>query len=190
MISFAKIRKKNEKSILFPNFVNLRHLRIDSMEIKNIEIFLTEYETIEELSADDRKLIREAINATQNSYAPYSHFQVGAAALLQNGKIIIGTNQENAAYPSGLCAERTTVFYANSRYPDQAITTLAIAASNEKGLTPMPISPCGACRQVLIESEERYQHPIRLILYGTKKIYSIENSRTLLPLAFIDKSME
>lgn len=190
MISFAKIRKKNEKSILFPNFVNRHHILMDPMKIKNIEFFLTEYETIEELNANDQRLTREAINATQNSYAPYSHFQVGAAVLLQNGKIISGTNQENAAYPSGLCAERTAVFYANSQYPDQAITTLAIAASNEKGLTPMPISPCGACRQVLIESEERYQHPIRLILYGTKKIYSIKNSQILLPLSFVDKSME
>ena len=103
------------------------------------------YEELEEL---DRKLIDAAKEATNRSYAPYSHFSVGAAALLANGTIVTGSNQENAAYPSGTCAERTTLFYANSQYPDQPVMTLAIAARSESGYLESPIPPCGACRQV------------------------------------------
>ena len=104
-----------------------------------------------ELNETDRRLTDAAREATSRSYSPYSHFAVGAAALLENGTIVTGSNQENAAYPSGTCAERTTVFYANSQYPDQPILTLAIAARNEAGFLEQPISPCGACRQMLYE---------------------------------------
>ena len=104
----------------------------------------------DELTEKDRKLIDAACEATKRSYAPYSHFAVGAAALLENDIVITGTNQENAAYPSGLCAERTTLFYANSQYPDQAVKTLAIAARTGNGFLDTPIPPCGACRQVLL----------------------------------------
>ena len=103
----------------------------------------------DELNDTDRALLDDAIEATRRSYAPYSHFSVGAAALLANGVVVTGTNQENAAYPSGLCAERTTLFYANSQYPDQAVVTLAIAARTEKDFIDTPIPPCGACRQVI-----------------------------------------
>lgn len=138
----------------------------------------------DELNEEDRRLIEQAKKATQRSYAPYSRFSVGAAALLANGEIVTGSNQENAASPSGLCAERTTLFYANSRYPDQAVKTLAIAARNASGFTGKPISPCGACRQVLLETERRHGSPIRILLYGTTEIYQTNGIDNLLPLSF------
>ena len=139
------------------------------------------YEELEEL---DRKLIDAAKEATNRSYAPYSHFSVGAAALLANGTIVTGSNQENAAYPSGTCAERTTLFYANSQYPDQPVMTLAIAARSESGYLESPIPPCGACRQVLLETEQRYQQPMRILLYSLNDIYVIEGTKVLRPLSF------
>lgn len=129
----------------------------------------------DELNDTDRALLDDAIEATRRSYAPYSHFSVGAAALLANGVVVTGTNQENAAYPSGLCAERTTLFYANSQYPDQAVMTLAIAARTEKDFIDTPIPPCGACRQVILETEKRYKQPIRILLYGKKCIYEVQS---------------
>lgn len=143
-----------------------------------------EARSYDELTEEDRKLIDAAREATQRSYAPYSHFSVGAAARLENDVIITGTNQENAAYPSGLCAERTTLFYANSQYPDQAVKTLAIAARTEKDFLDTPIPPCGACRQVLLETEKRYGKPMRILLYSKGDIYIIEGIGSLLPLSF------
>lgn len=143
-----------------------------------------------ELDEEDRKLIDLAKDATRRSYAPYSKFSVGAAALLANGEIVTGTNQENAAYPSGLCAERTTLFYANSQYPDQAVKTLAIAARTENDFLDSPIPPCGACRQVILETEKRYNQPIRILLYGKENIYLVEGIEDLLPLSFSKKDME
>ena len=144
----------------------------------------------DELNADDQKLIKTAMEATARSYAPYSHFSVGAAALLNNGTIVTGTNQENAAYPSGLCAERTTLFYANSQYPDQAVKALAVAAKTEKGVIQTPIPPCGACRQVILETEKRYGQPIRILLYGKECIYEVKSISDLLPLSFDASAME
>ncbi len=144
----------------------------------------------EELNDEDCKLIDAAREATRRSYSPYSHFSVGAAVRLANGLIVSGSNQENAAYPSGLCAERTTLFYANSRYPDQSVEALAIAARDELGeFTKRPISPCGACRQVMLETEQRYKQPIRLLLYGTEGIYELSEAKALLPLSFEASSM-
>ena len=140
--------------------------------------------TYKELNEEDRQLIDQAKLATTRSYAPYSHFSVGAAALLENNVIVTGTNQENAAYPSGLCAERTTLFYANSQYPDQAVKTLAIAARTENGFLETPIPPCGSCRQVLMETEQRFNHPMRILLYGEKEIFIIHGTKDLLPLSF------
>lgn len=128
-----------------------------------------------ELSDADRQLMDAAREATQRSYAPYSHFSVGAAARLANGTVVTGTNQENAAYPSGLCAERTTLFYANSQYPDQAVETLAIAARNERDFLDDPIPPCGACRQVMLETEKRFKQPMRILLFGKKGIYEMKS---------------
>lgn len=144
----------------------------------------------EELTKADQTLLKSAMEATSRSYAPYSRFSVGAAALLGNGTVVTGTNQENAAYPSGLCAERTTLFYANSQYPDQPVTTLAIAARTEKDFIEMPIPPCGACRQVILETEKRYKQPIRILLYGKECIYEIKNIGDLLPLSFDASAME
>jgi len=109
---------------------------------------------------------------------------VGAAVLLENGEIITGNNQENAAYPSGLCAERTAMFYANANYPDVAVTTLAVAAQNAGGFLKDPIAPCGSCRQVLLETEQRYGKKLRVLLYGASEIAILETVKDLLPLSF------
>ena len=141
----------------------------------------------EELSEPEQLLVEAAIEATKRSYSPYSHFSVGAALLLENGKTVIGCNQENAAFPAGLCAERTAIFAAGAQYPDVPVTMLAIAARNSKGeLTDEPISPCGTCRQVMIETETRFKHPIRILLYGRKCIYVLEGIKQLMPLSFTE----
>lgn len=144
----------------------------------------------DELNKSDQALMTNAIEATNRSYAPYSKFSVGAAALLADGTIVTGTNQENAAYPSGLCAERTTLFYANSQYPEQPVMTLAIAARTEKDFIDIPIPPCGACRQVILETEKRYKQPIRILLYGKKAIYEVSSIGALLPLSFDASAMK
>ena len=139
----------------------------------------------EELSSDDRMLVDAAREATARSYAPYSGFSVGAAVRLANGEVVTGNNQENAAYPSGICAERTTLFWANARYPDAAVEAMAIAARNANGELPVPIPPCGACRQVMLEVERRYNRAMRIILYGARESYIIEDGvKALLPLCF------
>jgi len=140
---------------------------------------------IDELTAEERHLVELAIEATGRSYAPYSKFHVGAAVRLDNGAEIIGCNQENAAYPSGLCAERTALFSAGAQYPDVAVNTLAIAARGTDGeLLEEPVAPCGSCRQVIIESETRAKHPIRILLYGRKRIFIIDGIRKLMPITF------
>lgn len=139
----------------------------------------------DELCETDRKLVDAAKESTQSSYAPYSQFQVGAAALLSDGTIVSGSNQENAAYPSGLCAERTTLFFANAAHPDKAVEALAVAAYTNGKFTNVPVPPCGACRQVMLEVEQRYHQPIRILLYGTEGTYVVEGGiRELLPLIF------
>ena len=141
--------------------------------------------TADELSPADREIVDAARAATANSYAVYSHFNVGAAVRLSDGTIVCGTNQENAAYPSGLCAERTTLFWANSQYPTLAVEAIAIAARTEQGELDRPIPPCGACRQVILETEKRFDKAMRIILYGAKECYIIEDGiKALLPLSF------
>ena len=162
---------------------------LNTMKEIKLEINI-EARNYDELTEEDRKLVDAACEATQRSYAPYSHFSVGAAALLENGVVVTGTNQENAAYPSGLCAERTTLFYANSQYPDQPVVTLAIAARTEKDFIDHPIPPCGACRQVILETEKRYKQPIRILLYGKECIYEVKSIGDLLPLSFDASAME
>lgn len=140
---------------------------------------------MEELSSEERHLIELAIEATSRSYAPYSKFHVGAAVRLDNGVEIIGCNQENAAYPSGLCAERTALFSAGAQFPDVPVRMLSIAARGTDGeLVEEPVGPCGSCRQVIIESETRAKAPIRILLYGRKCVYVIEGVRELMPLTF------
>jgi len=143
----------------------------------------------DEASESIKKLIDGAKSATQRAYAPYSGFNVGAAALLANGEIISGNNQENAAYPSGLCAERVTLFAANSRYPDTAVEAIAIAAFHDGEFTDTPCCPCGGCRQVIVEVENRYDKPIKVIMYGKSKVYEVESIKALLPLSFGKESL-
>lgn len=156
-------------------------------EIK-IEVDIKELH-IDELTDTERLLRESAIEATQKSYAPYSRFCVGAAALLVNGEIVTGNNQENAAYPSGLCAERVALFYASSQYPDVAVDTLAIAAVTQGTITEA-ISPCGGCRQVLLETEERGNRPMRILLCGKDKVLVLTSAADLLPLSFGTKDLK
>ena len=148
-----------------------------------------EFRSMDELSKEEQELVSAAIKATDNAYARYSNFKVGAALRLEDGRIVIGANQENAAFPSGLCAERSAIFAAQSHYPDQPIIMLAIAAKNENGILKDPVTPCGACRQVILEMEDRYQRPVRILLYGTNGVYCIRSIKDLLPLSFVDSSM-
>ena len=139
----------------------------------------------DELTEQDRQLIDAAKDAAQRSYAPYSQFHVGAAAMLADGTIVSGNNQENAAYPSGMCAERTTLFYAGATHPNTPVVALSIAACTDGAFTSKPIAPCGACRQVMLEVESRHHRPIRTLLYGTDGIILIEGGTAeLLPLTF------
>ncbi len=145
----------------------------------------------DELDEQDRMLIDKAKEMTRHSYAPFSHFSVGAAARLGNGIVVTGSNQENVAFPSGLCAERTALFYANSQYPDVPVLTLAIAARNaDGGFTAGPATPCGACRQVMAEVQKRNGKPLRVLLYGTEGTYCIDNVDHLLPLSFSADNMK
>lgn len=138
----------------------------------------------EELTGDEKKLIDAAKIASGSAYAPYSGFRVGAALLLADGEIITGNNQENAAYPSGLCAERVTLFYANASHPDVPVVMMAVAAQTGGAFTDECIAPCSACRQVILESENRYEQPVRILLYGEKEIYIIDSVKDLIPLSF------
>lgn len=135
-------------------------------------------------------LLDAARDAAHKAYAPYSRFRVGAAALLDNGEVVMGSNQENAAYPSGLCAERVAVFYANSRFPDAKILRLLIYAETDKGPVLTPIAPCGACRQVLLEKESAQGSPISVSLAGAAELYTVHSVERLLPLSFLPKSLE
>ena len=140
---------------------------------------------IDELPARERGLVDAARQATFRSYSHYSHFSVGAAILLDNGEIVTGSNQENAAYPSSLCAERTACYYAHSRWPEAGFTAIAIAARGTDGKeTAEPVSPCGACRQALLEYETLAGHDVRVILAGRDKVYILPSVRSTLPLAF------
>lgn len=149
--------------------------------------------SLEELDALDRRLVETAKEATGRAYAPFSKYHVGAAILLDNGKIVEGSNQENAAYPSGTCAERTAAFYASSVNPGIAFKKIAIASwmdpgkdkDHEEGFQKHPVSPCGGCRQALLEYEHLYGD-IEVLLYGREKIYILPSVKSLLPLAFTD----
>lgn len=159
--------------------------------MKKIDISITiNFCQDDELEPSDRELVERAKDATLNSYSPYSHFAVGAAIRLSDGSITIGANQENASFPNGLCAERSAIFAAQAQHPDLAITTIAIAARNQNGLMPDPVVPCGACRQVMTEIEDRYKRPLRILLYGTKGVYVIGTVKDILPLSFIGDSMK
>lgn len=159
--------------------------------MKEITITIpVEHYQLDELAPNDRELVDRALRATDNAYAPYSNFYVGAALRLADNTIVIGANQENAAFPSGLCAERTAIFAAQANHPDQPVLTLAIVARNQNGLLDEPVSPCGACRQVILGIEDRYKQPIRVLLYGKKGVYCLRSAKDLLPFSFVDDSMK
>ena len=149
------------------------------------------YDSIDALSKEDALLLNEAKQATQSAYTPYSNFQVGAMARLANGKTVAGSNQENASYPVGLCAERVLLSAVSSLYPGIPIDTIAISYHNDNGSSNRPISPCGICRQSLAEYESRFQQPIRLILAGMEgKVFIIPKAGLLLPLQFSGEDMK
>ena len=153
----------------------------------NITTKITVY-SYEECTEIEKKLIDAAKEATSNAYAPYSNFSVGAALLLENGKIITGNNQENAAYPSGLCAERTAVFYANAQFPNQKIEAMAIAAFYDGDFTLDTIAPCGSCRQVFLEVESRFKSDVKIMMYNRKnEVYVAPSMNSLMPLSFDEK---
>ena len=154
------------------------------MTNKEIKIAYIEYESLDQLDADDRKTADAAVEAISLSYAPYSRFNVGAAVMFEDGEIVKGANQENAAYPSGLCAERTALFYASASRPDKAMKILAIAARQEGKLCDSPATPCGACRQVMAQYQTKSGRPMAVILVGAKKNWKFEKVDDLLPLIF------
>ena len=148
-------------------------------------------DSAQELNEQDRQLLKEARAVTVHAYAPYSHFRVGAAARLANGEIVTGTNQENASFPAGICAERTLLSTAASLFPGVGVDTLAISYFNENGPSDRPISPCGICRQSLLEMEQRTGKAIRLIMGGQDgSIYIIPSAGDLLPLAFTGEELK
>ncbi|MET6998345.1 cytidine deaminase [Chitinophaga defluvii] len=148
------------------------------------------YDDQTSLSAADAALLQIARDVTQHAYAPYSHFRVGAAARLVNGETITGTNQENASFPVGICAERVALSTASSLYPEVAIDTIAISYHNLEGESNKPISPCGICRQTLAEYEQRLHRPIRLVLGGLQgKVFVLQTASHLLPLSFSSNDM-
>lgn len=154
------------------------------MTKKEIKIAYLEYNSIDELNATDKDLAQAAISATASAYAPYSKFNVGAAVLFDDGEIVKGSNQENAAYPSGICAERTALFYASASRPNKAMAALAIAASHQGELLETPVTPCGACRQVMAQYQLKSGIPMRILLVGAHKIWEFEKVDDLLPFIF------
>jgi len=143
------------------------------------------FDNLEELPADVQDLIAKAVAIRKKAYAPYSKFRVGAAILLDNGQIVLGSNQENAAYPSGLCAERTAIFYTGANYPDAKILKMAISAASDTNPTLSPIPPCGACRQSIAEYEFKQDQPIEMYFMGESgDIFKSDSLKNLLPITF------
>ena len=158
------------------------------MTEKKIEINVEEL-SLDELPLDQQELVRKAYEATDNSYAKYSNFNVGAAIRLGDGSIVVGANQENAAFPVSLCAERTAIYAAQANHPELPITQIAITAKNLNGFLANPVTPCGSCRQVMLEMEDRYKNNMTVLLCGTSKIYRLASAKDLLPLCFVDADM-
>lgn len=154
------------------------------MTKKEIKIAYAEYESADSLECCDRELAEAAVKASRGSYAPYSGFNVGAAVRLESGRIITGANQENAAYPSGLCAERTAMFYASAAFPDEAMVSIAIAGSLNGELCGSPATPCGACRQVMAEYQKKGGRNMSVIMVGKDRIWKFDRVDDILPLIF------
>ena len=157
-----------------------------SMEIQNL-LSTIQVCSLEELSAEEQNAIQLALEGTNRSYTPYSKFHVGAGVVLNNGQEFVGCNQENAAFPAGICAERSALFAAGAQFPQEPVKILAIAARGTDGeLTTEPVSPCGTCRQVIIETETRFHQQLIILLYGKRCIYRVEGIRQLKPLSFTE----
>lgn len=154
-----------------------------------VKVEITESVSGMNMTKSEDELISACIKAADNAWAPYSGFKVGAAVLLENGEIISGSNQENAAYPSGLCAERVAIFTAHNAFPNKKIVMLAVCAKKNGKLLPQPVAPCGSCRQVIAESNQRFGSAMKLIMHGSEKTLAIEDSNQLLPLAFNSGSL-
>ena len=149
------------------------------------------YESENDLPGEENKLLQKAKEALKNAHAPYSGFFVGAAVLLENGEIVLGNNQENAAYPSGLCAERVTIFSASSNFSSIPFKTLAISCKSVQTIIEGPVTPCGACRQVIAEYETKFNKPIRIIMQGKNgNVYAVNSTSALLPLMFNHKYLK
>lgn len=160
------------------------------MEIVKRESIIQQFDSMEELNVVSKNLLLNAKEAAKNAYAPYSKFNVGCALLLENGEIILGNNQENIAYPSGLCAERTAVFYAGANFPNIPIKMLAVTAFAKSYEVSQPVMPCGACLQSMSEFELRFSKPIQIILQGNSgPIYVAEGTKTFLPFQFFIKEL-
>lgn len=154
----------------------------------NITTSFTIFDNLSELPTEIQELMNQAVEIRKKAYAPYSKFRVGAALLLDNGKVILGSNQENAAYPSGLCAERTAIFYAGSAYPEAKILKMAITAASDTNQTTAPIPPCGSCRQSIAEYEIKQDTPIEIYFMGEiGEVYKSSSLKNLLPLMFDKK---
>ncbi len=154
------------------------------MRKRKLVIEYEDFASVEEMDPLDQELVAAAIEAQKGSYSPYSHFRVGAALRLENGLIIKGANQENNAYPAGLCAERTAMFAAGANYPDLAFDTLAIVGSDQNGICDNPATPCGECRQVMAEYQTKGGRPLKVILVGAKKIQKFSKVDDILPFIF------
>jgi cytidine deaminase len=156
----------------------------------NITTTFKVFEDQTQLPDNIQSLVQQAIEIRKKAYAPYSHFRVGAAIALDNGKIVLGSNQENAAYPSGLCAERVAIFQAGAIYPDAKIVTIAISAASDSNPTLTPIPPCGSCRQYIAEYEFKQDAPIEIYFMGeTGEVYKSNSINNLLPLSFNSNSL-
>ena len=154
------------------------------MTSKELKIAYQEFDAVTELSPAERKAAEAAVEAISSAYAPYSRFNVGAAVMFDDGTVVKGSNQENAAYPSGICAERTAMFYASAAYPDKRMSLIAIAAGQNGVLCKTPVSPCGACRQVMAQYQLKGGENLSIILIGSEKIWRFEKVEDLLPFIF------
>ncbi|NMH24352.1 cytidine deaminase [Flavobacterium solisilvae] len=151
----------------------------------SINTSFTVYQSVAELPQDVQSLMEQAIEIRKKAYAPYSKFRVGAALLLDNGKVVLGSNQENAAYPSGLCAERVAIFQSGAIYPEAKIVKMAVSAASDTNKTTTPIPPCGACRQSISEYEFKQEYPIEIYFMGESgEVYLSKSISNLLPLTF------
>ncbi len=155
-----------------------------TMTQREIHINYQEFKSVDEMLPEDRELAAEAVKAMEGAYAPYSHYHVGAAVRMSNGQIVRGANQENAAFPSGLCAERTAMFAAGARYPDKDMQSIALAGGVMGRLGSQPATPCGACRQVMAQYQAKSGKPMSVIMVSSEKIWKFDKVDDILPLIF------